>query len=228
MGRDNDSVEIRSCFVSRSLIIIASGRGRSGNSATLAEQFAALTISRGGLCEWRILAETPPPPLSVQFVTAAFTPSDLRDPGMRHALAYSDNEIAALREAKTLVIATPMYNFGVPGLLKSWFDQIIRPHETFETTGNEEVPYRGLLAGKRCVLLTVRGAKAFTVGGAAADMNFLDPHLEAMLRLIGYEDISSIDCAGVDDDPQSSSELLAAAIRQIGETSDPGLARKCP
>jgi FMN-dependent NADH-azoreductase len=206
--------------VSKSLIVVASALGQAGNSATLAQQFAALAIAGGELCEWRILTETPPPPLTAIFVGAAFTRSELRDADMRLALAYSDGEIAALREAQTLVIATPMYNFGLPGLLKSWFDQIIRPHETFETTNDEDTPYRGLLTGKRCILLTVRGSSAFTTGGVASDMNFLDPHLRAMLGLIGYDDISLIDCAGVDDEPQARDRLLADAIEQINLASD--------
>lgn len=197
------------------LIIVASAQGSTGTSAKLAECYAALAIETGSDCEWRILGESPPPPLNAQFVAAAFTPPELRDKGMREILAYSDREIAALRAAQTLVIATPMYNFGVPGLLKSWFDQIIRPEETFQITGDKNTPYRGLLTGKQCILLTTRGSANFTAGRAAANLNFLDPHLTAMLQLIGYENISSIDCAGVDDSPEARAGLLDTAISQI-------------
>ena len=211
--------------MAKSFIIVASALGRAGNSAALAKQFAAQAIANGEACEWRILTETPPPPLTATFVAAAFMPSHLRDADMRKALAYSDGEIAALRKAETLVIATPMYNFGLPGLLKSWFDQIIRPHETFDTNGDDNSPYRGLLTAKRCVLLTVRGSSAFTTGGVSADMNFLDPHLEAMLRLIGYDEISLIDCAGVDGRPEVRNGLLAEAIGQINVATDSGRGR---
>ena len=68
-----------------------------------------------------------------------------------------------------------MYNLGFPGLLKSWFDQIIRPHDILETTGEEETPCRGLLTAKRCILLTVRGSFAFTIGGMATNLNSSTP-----------------------------------------------------
>jgi FMN-dependent NADH-azoreductase len=169
--------------MSKTLIIVASGQGRQSTSAFLAQPFAEQALANCGHCKWNILADTPPPHLNAEFVAAAFTPADCRDKNMQNVLAYSNQEIAALRDLQTLVIATPMYNFGMPALLKSWFDQIIRPGETFETTGSSEMPYRGMLKCGRCIVITVCGSAAFSPDGAAPELNFLDLHLEAMLRL---------------------------------------------
>ena len=46
-----------------------------------------------------------------------------------------------------------------------------------------------------------------------------------MLQLIGYDDITLIDCAGVDDDLQTRDGLFAEAIGQINVVSDPGRGR---
>lgn len=201
--------------MSRLLIVVASAQGLEGISAILAQQCAARAAANGTDCDWRILAETPPFPLDARFVSAAFTRPELRDAEMDNALAYSNREIAALREAQTLVISTPMYNFGMPGLLKSWFDQIIRPDETFESTGDSVSPYRGLLSCKRCVVLTVRGSTAFSPDGPVSEMNFLDAHLVAMLGLIGIDDVDIIDCPGVDDNPDGREAVIAEAVERI-------------
>jgi FMN-dependent NADH-azoreductase len=202
--------------MSNSLIVVASAQGGEGVSAKLAQHYADIARANGNQCDWRILADTPPPPLNAQFVAAAFAPKEHRDTDMQNALAYSDREIAALRKADTLVLAIPMYNFGMPGLLKSWFDQIIRPGETFETTGNSETPYRGLLSCSRCIAITVRGSEAFSPSGMAPELNFLDPHLEAMLHLVGIDSIDIVDCAGVDENPTAREALLARTLEQIG------------
>src|SRR5438477_13099225 len=39
---------------------------------------------------------------------------------------YSDSLIGELKRADVLVLGLPMYNFGVPSILKSYFDHIAR------------------------------------------------------------------------------------------------------
>ncbi len=191
------------------LIVAASAKGRNSASAKLALDFATSRESSGFVIELCILADNPPPPLNATFVEAAFAPPTERTDEMRAALSYSDDQINRLRKADILVFATPMYNFGIPGLLKSWFDQIIRPGETFATTGDSMSPYRGLLSAKECVVISTRGSHALSPAGVAAAYNFLDPHLAAMLGLIGLNTISSFDCAGLDESANRADTLLA-------------------
>jgi FMN-dependent NADH-azoreductase len=199
----------------RILIVMASARGLSSASAKLALDFAASRKSDGFFSELCILADNPPPPLNAAFVEAAFAPPTERTDEMRAALFYSDDQISRLRKADILVFATPMYNFGIPGLLKSWFDQIIRPGETFTTTGDRDVPYRGLLTTKECVIISTRGSYALSPAGVAAEYNFLDPHLAAMLGLIGVDNIRSFDCAGLDESATGADAILALTRNAI-------------
>lgn len=47
------------------------------------------------------------------------------------ARALSDELIAELQAADTLVIGAPMYNFSIPTGLRAWFDYVLRPGKTF-------------------------------------------------------------------------------------------------
>jgi len=180
------------------LIVTASARSNAGVSHALASTFGTSAALSGNIVTHNDLALNPPPPLNPLFVESAFTPPPQRTLTQSASLDYSDGEIAQLRAADVLLIATPMYNFGVPGLLKSWFDQIIRPGETFRSTGDQANPYEGLLRLEKCIVITVRGSEAFTPGGPAASWNFLDAHLTAMLGLVGIVDPQFLDLSGVD------------------------------
>jgi len=47
-------------------------------------------------------------------------------------LALSDELVAEIKKADTLIINAPMYNFHIPTQLKSYFDFIARPRVTFQ------------------------------------------------------------------------------------------------
>ena len=57
----------------------------------------------------------------------------------------SDPSDAAVAElSATDVIASPMYNFGVPSSLKAWIDHLVRPGVTFRYGANgAEGPIKG-------------------------------------------------------------------------------------
>jgi FMN-dependent NADH-azoreductase len=73
------------------------------------------------------------------------------------ARALSDQLIAELQAADTLVIGAPMYNFSIPTGLKAWFDYVLRPGKTFSYL--ESGP-RGLLTGKRVIIIDSRPPRA--------------------------------------------------------------------
>lgn len=56
---------------------------------------------------------------------AGFTPEDQRSDAQRDALALAARLADELLGADAAVIATPLYNFGVNQLLKSWMDMLI-------------------------------------------------------------------------------------------------------
>jgi FMN-dependent NADH-azoreductase len=92
--------------------------------------------------------------------------------------------VAEVMDADVWVIATPIYNFGVPASLKAWIDQIARARITFRYT--EQGP-KGLLAGKKVYILTATGG---TEVGSAID--FATPWLRFVLGFLGITDVEVI------------------------------------
>ena len=48
--------------------------------------------------------------------------------------ALSDSLVEELQQADLIVIASPMYNFGISSTLKAWFDHVARAGATFRYT----------------------------------------------------------------------------------------------
>ena len=80
----------------------------------------------------RDLADAPPPFVTEDWIATVFgvKEEDLT-PAQNELLAPSDELIAEVVQADVIVIATPMYNYGMPAALKAWFDQVIRIGKTF-------------------------------------------------------------------------------------------------
>jgi len=123
------------------------------------------------------------------FVDAAWVDANLTDPdarsiAQRQALAGSDALVAEVMGADVWVIATPLYNFGVPASLKAWIDQIARARLTFRYT--DEGP-EGLLSGKRVYILTATGGTE-----VASAIDFATPWLRFVLNFLGISDVEVI------------------------------------
>jgi len=118
------------------------------------------------------------------WVNANLADPDARDASQREALTGSDALVAEVMDADVWVIATPIYNFGVPASLKAWIDQIARARLTFRYT--EQGP-QGLLAGKKVYILTATGG---TEVGSAID--FATPWFKFVLGFLGITDIEVI------------------------------------
>jgi len=137
--------------------------------------------------------DTPVPLVSEAWIAAAFTAEAERTPEQRALLAPSDQLIDELAAADTLVITTPMYNYGMPAALKAWVDQIVRINRTFTfDLARGDHPLRPTMAGKRLVLLTAHGEFGFAGDGPRADMDHLAPHLHTLAPYLGADEVHHI------------------------------------
>jgi len=118
------------------------------------------------------------------WVSANFTPADARSETHIAKLALSDSLVNEIQNSDTIVISTPIYNFGIPATLKAWIDMICRAGVTFRYTENGPV---GLLEGKRAILLIASGGTAV---GSLVD--FATPYLKQALAFIGITDVTVI------------------------------------
>lgn len=92
-----------------------------------------------------------------------------------------------LLDADTLVLAAPMYNFGIPSALKAWLDHVIHPGKTFQYTANGP---EGLLKGKKAILVLATGG-AYSEGPAKS-MDFVEPYLRTVLGFLGITDVTAV------------------------------------
>lgn len=127
--------------------------------------------------------------LGLPFVDAAWVGANLTDPAARTAeqrqvLAHSDSLVEELTAADVLVVATPIYNFGVPASLKAWIDQVARARLTFRYTESGPV---GLLSGKKAYIVMASGGTE--VGGG---IDFATPWLRFVLGFLGITDVEVI------------------------------------
>lgn len=134
----------------------------------------------------RDLGAAPPPHVTQAWIAACFTPPEKRDADMHAALAWSDAALAELEAADLLVIGAPMYNYGLPGALKAWLDQVIRIGRSFSfDLSRGDWPIEPIMSGKRLVVLSARGEFGFAAGGVREASNHFDPHLATCARYLG-------------------------------------------
>lgn len=127
-------------------------------------------------------------PIGDEWVTAAMREPAQRTPVEREALALSDELIGELVEADLVTIGAPMYNFSIAPALKTWIDQIVRPGRTVAYSPEGS---KGLLKGKKVVVLTARGG-AYSQGNPRAAFDFQEPYLRAIFGFIGLTEVTFI------------------------------------
>jgi FMN-dependent NADH-azoreductase len=181
--------------------------GAEGASSQLAERFVAQWRQHnpGGHVITRDLAADPAPHLTAERFQAFNTRPEDRTPEQQAVVEYSDALIDELRAADTIVLAVPMYNFGVPSTLRTYFDHVARAGVTFRytSTGPE-----GLLAGRRAYVFVTRGG----VYGGEHDTQA--PYLRQFLRFIGIES-EFVFAQGLAMGDESRQKSLAHAHEQI-------------
>ena len=90
-----------------------------------------------------------------------------------------------LKSADAVVIATPMWNFGIPYKLKHWIDLIAQPGLTFSF--NPESGYAPLLL-PRPTLVILSSAGDYTTGTSRGRPDLATRYLRAALGFIGLSD----------------------------------------
>lgn len=138
------------------------------------------------------------------------TPADQASGALKAEQALTDELIAELFAADTLVIGAPMYNFSIPTQLKAWFDRVLKAGVTFKYTENGPV---GLAGGRRVIIASSRGGAY----GDSSPMDFQEPYLKALLGFIGLNDVEVIRAEGVAMGEDARQAAVAQALAQVTE-----------
>lgn len=159
---------------------------------------------------YRDLAEKPLPHLTGLTLSAFFTPADQRSDEQRDAVRLSDQLVSELQDADTIVLGVPMWNFGIPSVLKAWIDHVARAGITFRYTANGP---EGLLKGKKVIIASARGGVYST--GPAAHMDHQEQYLIDVLGFIGITDVSVVRAEGLNLGAESVAKAVATADAQL-------------
>ncbi|WP_292286740.1 NAD(P)H-dependent oxidoreductase [Marivita sp.] len=147
------------------------------------------------------------PSLDADWLAASWTPEDQRSDAQREKLALSDSLIAELKAADTLVIGTPIYNFGIPAPLKAWIDQIARAGVTFRYT---EAGPEGFMTGKRAIIAIASGGTQ-----VGSDIDFASGYLRHILGFIGITDVQIVAADLLMIDAEASHAKANAALETL-------------
>lgn len=156
------------------------------------------------------LAQHPLPHLDAFTIGAFFTRPEERSDEQRAAIATSEKLVDQLFACDTLVISSPMWNLGLPSVLKAWFDHITRAGRTFAFTA--EGTKVGLVNGKK-VYSVVASGSVFAHGPFVQDDQFT-PYIRVALEYIGITDVNFIRVDGTHD-PISRDTALPHALQAI-------------
>ena len=179
--------------------------GDDGQSSRLAAEFVA-RIPRARVIA-RDLARDPVPHLDAARFGAFLSKPETRTAEQRAVLAYSDMLIEELRQADTIVLGLPMYNFGIPSQLKAYFDHVARAGVTFRYTEKGAV---GLLTGKQAYVFAVRGG---LYAGTPKDTQ--TAYVRDFLAFVGLSDVEFVYAEGLAIGEEAKVRSLAGARRAL-------------
>ncbi|BBT15513.1 FMN-dependent NADH-azoreductase [Metapseudomonas otitidis] len=195
--------------MSRVLIVESSARQQGSISRQLTAEFIAQWKAAHPADEVvvRDLAQESVPHLDSDLLGGWMKPADQQNDAERAALARSNRLTEELLAADVLVLAAPMYNFGIPSTLKAWLDHVLRAGVTFKYT---ETGPQGLLSGKRAFVLTARGGVY-----AGGPLDHQEPYLRQALAFIGIHDVTFIHAEGLNMGAEFQEKGIAQARAQL-------------
>lgn len=201
--------------MSHLLVINSSAAGAASVSKQLIDETVARlrTADPALVVVERDLGANPVPHLDADS-TAAIRGAEPANDAQRAAKALSDALVAELKAADTVIIGAPMYNFGIPSTLKSWFDHVLRAGVTFKYGENGPV---GLLEGKRAIVVESRGG--LYSSGPTQALDSQEPHLRTMLGFIGIQDVTFVRAEKLGYGPEAREQAINDAKAELARVA---------
>jgi FMN-dependent NADH-azoreductase len=193
------------------LYLASSPRGAESYSSRVANDLIA-DIRRddpGARIVTRDLAAEALAHIDADFVAATRGPNGPQTDRQRELVKRSDELLAEVQAADTIIIATAMINFTIPSTLKAWFDWIGRPGKAFAYVDGKP---KGLLTGKRVVVI---GASGGIYAGDNPPGDYQRPYLKWMLGFMGMTDVEFIDVEGIGYGPEQAAKSVETATGKV-------------
>lgn len=194
------------------LIINAHPNPHSSMSATNRMVAHLLAKLPAGSVQTVNLAETDIQPLDKaaveMFIATVF---QRQQPNAEQAALFARmmSVVNQVKSARRLVIAYPMYNFGIPARLKDWLDNLVMPGETFRF-GEDGAP-QGLMGAHKVLLLQASGS-VYSEGRPMAQMDFASSYLKTLLGgFLGFASVDTVRAEGTSGDNREAAIQRACA-----------------
>lgn len=134
----------------------------------------------------------------------AFTPHQLEN--WQALRAFADDFCAA----DAYLFSVPMWNFGIPYVLKHYIDIVTLADVNWSWSKAEG--YKGLLQGKRATLV-YSSAGPYPLAPSSED-DFQKPYMRRWLRFLGIEDVTEILAAPTLTDPDTLERVKRDAFAE--------------
>lgn len=180
------------------LIVESSPRGAESASRKLTAKLRerlAVRYPEATIVE-RDLMKDKLPHLDQPTLKAISTRDPMQAESLKDALHLSDQLTEELLSSDLLVIASPMWNFGIPSSLKAWIDHVVRAGKTFNYAG---AGVEGLAQGKKAILVLASGG--IFSEGPWKRWDTVEPYLRQILGFIGIDDVQTVRAEGMNIPP---------------------------
>ncbi len=147
-------------------------------------------------------------PLTVDDINAIYslkTDESKNHPVLKYAYQFA--------EADKYVIAAPLWNLSVPGIVKLYFDYVSVVGVAFKYTAGGGVV--GLLEGKKAMHITTRGGEYSKP--PLSEFELGDKYIRTILGLFGVIDVSTIAAENMNRSGTDVEAVVASAIKDAGE-----------
>ena len=181
----------------------------NGQSSQLAQHFVDTwrTTHPSGKLVVRDLAKQPIPHLDEARVQALFSQPQDRTPQQQAIVDAADALLDEIRAADVIVIGLPLYNFGIPSTLKSYFDHIARVGVSFQYTADGP---QGLLGDRKVYVLAARGGY---YQNTPADTQ--TPFVQRFLNFLGIHDIEFVYAEGLNVSAGAKTKAIRTARNTV-------------
>ena len=173
------------------LHIVATPRAEESRTLQVSEAF--LNTFRDTHTDWVIeeldLSKEELPSLTIKRVGGKYALLGGKDLFGEFKEAWEDilAHIEKFLSADAYLISVPMWNFGIPYMLKHYLDVILQPKYLFRYTATG---IEGLVVGKKMVVIASRGGEYLSE--PMKKLDFQEPYLRSAFGFVGITDIEFI------------------------------------
>jgi FMN-dependent NADH-azoreductase len=202
--------------MSHLLHIDSSIKGEASVSRRLTARAAAAWRAShpGGTVTYRDLGKDPLPHLDAAGGLARMVPAEERTPAQQASWEVSRQLIEEVRQASTIILGLPLYNYGAPSSVKAWVDHLLAPGLSYDpATGT------GLLGGREFIVLSSRGG-GYAPGTPREGWDHAEPWLPHAVSATGLEPRFIAAELTLADSVPAMAELIPLAARSLAEAEE--------